>query len=29
VADHIQAIIDARCRIVKVEEHAKKIEDEY
>ena len=29
VADHIQAVIDAGCRIVKVEEHAKKIEDEY
>lgn len=29
VADHIQAVIDAGCRIVKVEEHEKKIEDEY
>lgn len=29
VADHIQAVVDAGCRIVKVEEHGKKIEDEY
>jgi ubiquinone/menaquinone biosynthesis C-methylase UbiE len=29
VADHIQAVVDAGCRIVKVEEHGEKIEDEY
>lgn len=29
VADHIQAAIDAGCRINKVEEYEKKIEDEY
>ena len=28
-ADHIQAVIDAGCRIVKVDEHGEKIEDEY
>jgi ubiquinone/menaquinone biosynthesis C-methylase UbiE len=29
VADHIQAVVDAGCRIVKVEEHGEKVEDEY
>jgi ubiquinone/menaquinone biosynthesis C-methylase UbiE len=29
VADHIQAVVDAGCRIVKVEEHGEQIEDEY
>ena len=29
VADHIQAVVDAGCRIVKVEEHGEKIEDEF
>jgi len=29
VADHIQAVIDAGCRIVKVEEHGEKVENEY
>ena len=29
VADHIQAVVDADCRIVKVEEHGEKIEDEF
>ena len=29
VADHIQAVIDAGCRITKVEEYVEKIEDEY
>ena len=29
VADHIQAVVNAGCRIVNVEEHEKKIEDEY
>lgn len=28
VSDHIQAVVDAGCRIVKVEEHGEKIEDE-
>ena len=29
VADHIQAVVDAGCRIIKVEELCEKIEDEY
>src|SRR5262249_54035790 len=29
VADHIQAVVDAGCCIVKVEEHGERIEDEY
>lgn len=29
LADHIQAVVDAGCRIVKVDEHGKKIEDEF
>jgi ubiquinone/menaquinone biosynthesis C-methylase UbiE len=29
VADHIQAVVDAGCRIVKVEEHGERIEDEF
>jgi ubiquinone/menaquinone biosynthesis C-methylase UbiE len=29
VADHIQAVIDPGCRIVRVEEHEEKLEDEY
>ena len=29
VADHIQAVVDAGCRIVKVEEHGEEIEDEW
>lgn len=29
VADHIQAVVDAGCRIVRVEEHDEKLEDEY
>lgn len=29
VADHIQSVVDGGCRIVKVEEHGEKIEDEY
>ena len=29
VADHIQAVIDAGCRIVKVDEYGEKIEDEF
>lgn len=29
VADHIQAVVDAGCRIVKVEEYGEKIEDEF
>ena len=29
VADHIQAVVDAGCRIVKVEEHGEKIADEF
>jgi ubiquinone/menaquinone biosynthesis C-methylase UbiE len=29
VSDHVQAVVDAGCRIVKVEEHGEKIEDEY
>ena len=28
-ADHIQAVVDAGCRIVKVDEHGEKIEDEF
>ena len=28
VADHIQAVVDAGCRIVKVDEHGERIEDE-
>ena len=29
VADHIQAVVDAGCRVIKVEEHGEKIEDEF
>jgi len=29
VSDHIQAVVDAGCRIVKVDEHGERIEDEY
>jgi len=29
VSDHIQAVVDAGCRIVKVDEHGEKIEDEH
>lgn len=29
VADHIQAVVDAGCRIIKVDEHEEKIEDEH
>jgi len=29
VADHVQAVVDAGCRIVKVEEHGEHIEDEF
>jgi ubiquinone/menaquinone biosynthesis C-methylase UbiE len=29
VGDHIQAVVDAGCRIIKVEEHGEKIDDEY
>jgi ubiquinone/menaquinone biosynthesis C-methylase UbiE len=29
VADHIQAVIDAGCLIVKVDEHGEKVEDEF
>lgn len=29
VADHIQAVVDAGCRIVRVSEHGEKIEDEF
>jgi len=29
VADHIQAVVDAGCRIIKVDEHGQKIEDEF
>jgi ubiquinone/menaquinone biosynthesis C-methylase UbiE len=29
VADHIQAVVEAGCRVVKVEEHGEKIENEY
>jgi len=28
-ADHIQAVVDAGCRIVKVDEHGEKVEDEF
>lgn len=29
VADHIQSVVDGGCRILKVEEHGERIEDEY
>ena len=29
VADHIQAVVDSGCRIVKVEEHGERIQDEF
>ena len=29
VSDHIQAVVDAGCRIVKIDEHGEKIEDEF